>query len=453
MASTRINFTKSTISSLTPPIKQVNKKGGVFDTYYDTKEPGLVLLVSNGGAKTFYLYTKINGKPERIKLGRFPDLSVDNARKRAKKRKGQITDGKNPNEEKKKIREEATFGELFKTYLERHAKLHKRSWTLDEEIYNRHLIVWSNKKLSTIRRDDVEKLHSDIGENSGIYAANRTVSLIRAIFNKAIAWGFEGENPVKVKMFRESSRDRFLQPSELPGFFEALDAESNETAKDAITLMLLTGARKNNVLTMRWEQINFDRKEWRIPHTKNSEPLTIPLSVQAVELIEARNIKRKNDKELKASPWVFPSDVDYAKNFRDPKKAWKRILLRAEAYQLIELIAEAEKWSKDKVTKEKMEMEVSLTAAVKQYRADAKKLKLTIDSINLCDLHMHDLRRSLGSWQAVTGASGYIIGKSLGHKSQQATAIYARLNLDPVRASVERATEAIMAAAKPRNTI
>jgi len=82
------------------------------------------------------------------------------------------------------------------------------------------------------------------------------------------------------------------------------------------------------------------------------------------------------------------------------------------------------------------------------YQNTAKKLELDTSNIGLPDIRIHDLRRSLGSWQAVTGASGFIIGKSLGHRSQQATAIYARLNLDPVRASVERATEAMMLAGK-----
>jgi integrase len=62
----------------------------------------------------------------------------------------------------------------------------------------------------------------------------------------------------------------------------------------------------------------------------------------------------------------------------------------------------------------------------------------------IADLRIHDLRRTLGSWQAATGANSYIIGKSLGHRSQQSTAVYARLNLDPVRDSVNKATDAML---------
>jgi integrase len=158
-------------------------------------------------------------------------------------------------------------------------------------------------------------------------------------------------------------------------------------------LSLLTGGRKSNVLAMRWDEISFGRAEWRIPETKNGDPLTVALSMQAIEILNDRRAKTNSE-------WVFPSDGSASGHLADPKKAWQRILARAE----------------------------------------------------IKDLRIHDLRRSLGSWQASTGASGYVIGKSLGHKSQQATQIYARLNLDPVRESVERATQAMMAAGRVTGT-
>lgn len=126
---------------------------------------------------------------------------------------------------------------------------------------------------------------------------------------------------------------------------------------------------------------------------------------------------------------------------------------RAEIYQLIDLLAKAEKWSAQRIGKAKQDAEIDPATYLQAYRNMAAGLKLDTSSIGLPDIRIHDLRRSLGSWQAVTGASGYIIGKSLGHKSQQATAIYARLNLDPVRESVERATEAMMAAAGRKTTL
>ena len=97
------------------------------------------------------------------------------------------------------------------------------------------------------------------------------------------------ENPATgIRKFKEKARDRFLQPHEMPVFFEALDNEPNIIARDYILLSLLTGARKANVMAMRWEEIDFDRTQWRIPETKNGEPLIVPLSQQAVSILTTR---------------------------------------------------------------------------------------------------------------------------------------------------------------------
>lgn len=379
MATHKINFTKATLLKAALPPK------GKLDYYKDLREPGLEMIATSGGAKTFYLYRKIGGKPERVKLGRFPDMSVENARKAAQMNKGMIAQGLNPNEEKRRIRDEHTFKALFDEYMERYSKIHKRSWQYDEREVNKHLSHWFKRKISTITQDEVSRLHAKIGKESGLYQANRILERIRGIFNKAIEWGWRGSNPATgIKKFKERSRDRFLNAEEMPKFFKALAMEENETARDFFKLLLLTGVRKSNALAMRWDQVSFKEKIWRIPETKNGEPLTVPLNDNVITLLK----DRLKDSE---SEWVFPGDGK-AGHLNDPKKAWKRLLKRAE----------------------------------------------------IEDLRMHDLRRTFGSWQAALGANGYIIGKSLGHKSQQATAIYARLNLDPVRESTDRAIEAML---------
>jgi len=149
---------------------------------------------------------------------------------------------------------------------------------------------------------------------------------------------------------------------------------------------LLTGARRANVLSMKWQDINFARAEWRIKETKNGTPQTVALSPEAIEVLF-------NRKPTEATVFVFPG-IGKAGHLIEPKKGWERILERA----------------------------------------------------GIEDLRIHDLRRTLGSWQAKTGASLAIIGKSLNHKNQNTTAIYARLDLDPVRDSVNTATSAMLAA-------
>jgi integrase len=376
------NFTVQFLKNLKPAPK------GKRLYFYDTKVRGLGISITDKGSISFLVYRKIEGRPERIILGRFPDLSIENARKMAIQTNAEIAQGKNPNKAKFRLREEITLGELFSRYLEEYAKVHKRSWSNDLSQYNLHLSPFENRKISSILRSDVERLHRDIGQRSGPYAANRLLALLSMMFNKAIDWGWEGTNPVQgVKKFKEKSRERFLLGDELSRFFKALDEESNETLADFFRVSLLTGARRSNVQEMRWDQINFTHKIWSIPETKNGELQTVVLTDQVINILQRRQ-------ELKgsSSPWVFNSEKSRSGHIEEPKTAWKRILQRA----------------------------------------------------GLEDLRIHDLRRTLGSWQAATGANSYIIGKSLGHKTQQATAIYARLNFDPVRESVERATKAML---------
>lgn len=436
MASTEFNFTIKAIEAL--PIPTSGKRA----YYRDSKVHGLELMITSTGTRSFNFYRKISGRPVRAKLGAFPDLSIEKARGKASAMNADIADGKNPAEARQRLRKEQTFGELFREYMERYSKKQKRSWQYDEREINKFLSHWFNHKISAVSKQDVQKLHERIRDQNGLYQANRLLERLRAMYNKAIEWGWKGENPAAgIKKFKEKSRDRFLQPHELPYFFEALETETeNVAAKDYIMLSLLTGARKSNVLSMRWDELNLERAEWRIPETKNGEPVLVALSVQALEILTMRKKHKQNE-------WVFASKTSKKGHLQDPKKAWQRVLKRAEIYQLLELLAKKKGWKVKDLERLKLEAEAHLTNTVEEYRKEAKRLKLDTSGLGLPGVRIHDLRRSLGSWQAVTGASGYIIGKSLGHKSQQATAIYARLNLDPVRESVERATAAMFAAA------
>lgn len=385
MTSKDFNFTKKAIDALPHP-------GKGFETYRDTAERGLSLYITAAGAITFYIRKRINGRDERIIIGQYPDITIEQARAKAVAIRAQVAQGQDPIADKRRLRADITFADIFSEYMERYSKKQKRSWQYDEREVNKFLSHWFKKKATSINKQEVQLLHERIRDQNGLYQANRILERISSIYNRAIEWGWQGTNPAEgVRKFREKSRDRFLQPDELPRFFAAIEEEENEVARDYIMLSLLTGARKSNVLAMRWEEISFERAEWRIPETKNGDPLTVALSGQAIEILKDRRLKTNTE-------WVFPSEISTTGHLADPKKAWARLLARA----------------------------------------------------GIKDLRIHDLRRSLGSWQACTGASGYIIGKSLGQKSQQATQIYARLNLDPVRESVERATEAMMAAGTRR---
>ncbi|MNI69468.1 Phage integrase family protein [compost metagenome] len=136
----------------------------------------------------------------------------------------------------------------------------------------------------------------------------------------------------------------------------------------------------------------------------------------------------------------------------EPKKAWAAVLLRASLRRLLDHLGELGKLSVEERHQADQQITTAPAAAEKHYRSIAAALKIDPALYDMTDLRIHDLRRTLGSWQAKTGASLAIIGKSLNHKTHQATAIYARLDLDPVRQSVETATQAMLEAAGIKQT-
>ena len=284
-----------------------------------------------------------------------------------------------------------TLGELFDWFLEHYAKPRKKTWAADEEQFRRYFQKWRGRRLSSITWGDVQAWHTKAGTRAP-YAANRALALLSSLYKKAHKLGYVGNDPTKgISRFPERSRDRFLQPDELPKFFEALDTEPDPTFRDFFLLALLTGARRGNLQSMRCEDVNLERRTWRIPDTKSGDALTLPLSEAAVDVLKSRMADNGS------SPWVFPGRGQ-AGHLVEPKSAWDRLIKRA----------------------------------------------------GIKDLRLHDLRRTLGSWQAAAGSSLLVIGKSLGHKQQSTTAIYARLNLDPVRQSIDAATTAMLGAAKKK---
>ncbi|MBK7954240.1 MAG: tyrosine-type recombinase/integrase [Candidatus Accumulibacter sp.] len=388
---TRFQFNKERLLALPAPAT------GERATYHDTKTTGLQLRVTPAGVKSFSMYRRTKGGgPERVTLGRFPAMTVEQARKAAATVNAEIEHGANPAEVKPTFKAEPTLTEFFSEYGTRHGEK-LVVWRDMQQRFRDYLQkALGDRKLTTITRAMIARALSDV-EKAGKAAA--TVKLVRAlasgIFGKAIEWGYLETNPAQgVKVAgRVVSRDRFLQADELPRFFQSLAEEPSITMRDFILLALLTGARRENLCSMHWAEINLTDSVWRIPDTKNGTPQNVTLCPEAVEILKARQ-------EATAGGFVFPGP-GASGHMVEPKKAVIRVMERA---------------------------------GIPYGRNEPNGVTL------------HDLRRTLGSWQARTGASMAIIGKSLNHKSQQATASYARLDLDPVRASVNTATAAMLEA-------
>jgi integrase len=381
----KVNFTKQFFIKYASP-----EKGRLY--FHDTQEKGLSAYLTSNGVISFFIRKRIHGKDERIHLGHFPELSIENARKKALSAKADVARGIDPNEEKKRLKQEITFGTMFREFMERYSKKFKKSWIYDEREINRFMASFFSRKACQITKIEIQALHEKIRDESGLYQANRLLERVRAIYNKAIEWGWQGANPTQgIKKFKEKSRQRFLRKDEMPRFFKAIAEETNASARDFILLSLLTGARKSNVLSMQWQDIKFSLSEWHIKETKNGESHVIPLTKPALDILQERQ------KSIQGQ-YVFPGEGRKG-YLTDPKKAWARILKRAE----------------------------------------------------ISDLRIHDLRRTLGSWMGAVGATTAIIGKTLAHKSVEATKVYERIDIDPVREFITRANEAILKVAYLEN--
>jgi integrase len=392
----KLKFTKTVLGAMIPP------EAGKRATVYDTDVPKLAIRMTHAGTKTFYVVKRAGSEMVWLKLGVFPDMTVEQARTAAMTALSAFANNENPAEVRRARKQELTFAELFKEYGERHG-IKKLSWRTDKSVYSKHLQSLAPQKLTAIKREAISRILSNL-DKAGFAGAtiNNVRALISSIYGRAIEWGYATSNPVVgIKTRPKVKRDRFLQADELPRFFQSLAVEENESLRDYILLALLTGARRANLLAMRWQEVNLTDAIWRIPVTKNGTPQNVTLSPEAVTILEAR----KETLE-KGAVFVFPGN-GISGHIEEPKKAVIRVM----------------------------------------ERAGIPYGRKTENGVTL-----HDLRRTLGSWQAKTGASLVIIGKSLNHKSPASTLIYARLDLDPVRQSVNTATSAMLTAGQMKET-
>ena len=483
MAYEKISFSRGTLAAIDPAPE------GKRAYFRDTKEPGLTLCVTSKGTKSFQVYMKRDGRPLRVTLGRFnpsladgiegprdcphgeflantPELNVRMARDLAAKVKIDLKAGLQPAEVKRAKRDELTLGQLFEKYHDDHLVAQKKKTA--EQIrtdFQRYLgelpdqprkkqgavstkaagsVNWQNRPIGKITKHEVQKLHSDIGRLSGHRTANRATEMISAMYNQAIYWGlFNGGNPTSgVKKFRIKRRDRFLQADELPRFFVSLAQEENNDMRDYLLLTLLTGSRRGNVAELEWANVNLERAVATLPDTKNGDDIQIPLTAEAVEILRER-------KPSKPPRYVFPGRGKSG-HMEDPKRGWKRLPDRDELAQLAARINDSGEGFTYPIERAKPQGNrgrklESLTDSLERARQVAADTGIDTTETRLTNLRPHDLRRTLGSWQAATGASLAIIGKSLGHRSLASTQIYAHLSIEPVRDSVQRATDAMFA--------
>jgi integrase len=390
----RFHFTKRRIDALPSPTN------GQRAYWYDDEVRGLAVAVTPLGKKSFLLYKKVAGRPERVTIGAYPDLSIEQARGQASQMNSVIAQGGNPAAERRAVDAEMTLQELFDSFLLLYAKerLRPATWKNYQSIFNNHLHPWRFRKLFEITDRDVSALHMRVGKASGPHIANRLSELLSAMFNRAKKkWGYTGANPAAgVEAFPEESRKRFLgdrDATEPTRFFNAL-AEQDQIWQDFFKMCVYTGARCGDVERMAWDEINFLRGLWTLSAetTKGKKTVDIALDPTALEILESR--------KGNSSKWVFPSPRrSQSGHISESKAAWTRILTAAK---------------------------------IENFR-------------------VHDLRHTLGAFLAAAGASELQIGKQLGHApGSPATKVYSDFNLSAVRSFLNVATSAMVAASNEK---
>lgn len=359
--------------------------------YYDKSTPGLRLAVTSKGTKTFQFqaWSPEKQRPISQTLGRSPAMPLQEARNKTIALLAAIRDGEDPELDKQQRRETLTISEILEIYMREHSRPHKKSWRDDEGKIRLHLNpTFGKKRVTEITTEMVRSWHSGLCKTMTPTAANRHLALLKVVYNATLP---DISNPCqRVKMYKEYSRDRFVMPDEFDKFFQAVEAErteGNPDIADYVLLSLHTGARRSNVLAMQWKEIDFNLNQWRIPgqQAKNDSIMLVPLVDEVMELLNRR-------RQTTSSVFVFPGSGKTG-HLQEPRKGWLRILKRAD----------------------------------------------------LEGVRLHDLRRTMGSYQTIGGASTAIVGRTLGHKNPTSTAVYARMTLDPVRDAMEKAVELMKA--------
>ncbi|WP_448176822.1 tyrosine-type recombinase/integrase [Pseudomonas putida] len=433
---TKLKFSKSTLAGY--PVPEPGKRVSI----YDTVVPKLAMRITSAGSRTFYVIKRAGSSMAWVKLGVFPEMTVEQARTAAQQILAEFAKGSNPAAARRAIREEFSFLEVLEEML---LKKRKRDGSRITERTRKdyldtvrlHMRSIADRKLSQIARADVKNIHAKASVKSE-RQADKAVAIVSSVYNYALDHElFNGVNPAgRIQKNPAPSRDRFAQAKELPYLLAAF-ADSSKA--DFFFLLLLTGARRSNLQAMAWSDLDLDSGIWRIESTKNGTPQNVTLSPEAVATLRARESTRS------ASSFVFPSNSK-AGHIVEPKKAWADILRRASVRRLLDYLYQENHITVGELNEGRELVNQSPGIADSRFRATAAVLEIDNSHYDMSDLRMHDLRRTLGSWQARGGASLAIIGKSLNHKTHQATSIYARLDLDPVRESVNAAIKAMLSA-------
>jgi len=345
--------------------------------YFDTICRGLVFEVRQSGGKTYYLrYTDKYGKPRQPKLGNYEDLTLSQVRGELARIRNLMALGQNPFADKVIAKLTPTFEEHIAQKHLPYIQSYKRSWETDVSVLKNHLLpAFGKMHLDEIKREHVVQMVKDrlaLGAAPG--TANRQLILLRYIYNCAIKWEIPGVtvNPTKgIPLLEENNKkERYLSVEETQRLYNAVLRSENTMLKYIIPMLILTGARKREVLDAKWQDFDLEQKRWRIPMTKSGKPRYVPLSEGALGILIT--VPRIQDCD-----YVF-ANPDTAKPYVSVFHSWDTARTRA----------------------------------------------------GLSDVRIHDLRHSFASLLVNSGRTLYEVQNILGHADVKTTQRYAHLSPD-----------------------
>jgi integrase len=328
-------LTKTFIDTIeSPSLKDNGKPAQVF--YRDSSLVGFGLYVMSSGTKTYFVETRVNGKVKRIRIGRYGQLTPDQARKQAQILLGDIATGGDPVKDKQALKIKAvTLREAFNDYLSARKTLKPFTVKDYRKAIERDLADWCDKPLKDITKDMVEKRHRKHGESSQA-RANITMRVLRAVFNFARDKyeTSDGEslfplNPVDRlnrtrAWYRVERRQTLIKESELKAWYEAVMQIPSDTTRDYLLFLLFTGLRKAEGARLAWVDVDLKEKSFQIPDTKNRDLHRLPLSDFLYAMLKQRHTLYAGE-----SSWVFPSDVTET-HLVEPRRSIERVRLQSK---------------------------------------------------------------------------------------------------------------------------
>lgn len=375
----KINFTKKSINDLACS----DLKGREF--YRDTNCRGLTVEVRSTGGKTYYLsYNDARGKQRLFRLANALDITPQQARKLCDRARAQIAMGNDPAQERQQHKAAPTLSEFFNDSYLPYIQSYKRSWETDVSVFKNHVLpLLGNLYIDDVEAKDIGAVMSRARMHLCNGSSNKVLILLRYMFNLAVKWRTAGitENPTAtLKLGKVTAhRERFLSAVETQRLLDEVNQSANTKLKYIIPMLLLTGARKREVLDAKWRDVDLERSFWRIPITKSGRERHVPLSAATLDLLN--NVPRS-----RFSDYIFENPKTH-KSFSSVFFSWDKARTRA----------------------------------------------------GLKDVRMHDLRHSFASFLVNAGCSLYEVQKILGHASVSMTQRYSHLNQESLLRAAEHA--------------